>query len=205
MKKYYTVYKTTNTLNDMIYVGVHLTDNPSDRYLGSGRDLVEAIKKYGRKYFKKDILFTFENVEDAFSKEREIVDDDFRNRSDTYNCSIGGGGWGMSGVKLSKETRDRMSRSRTGVKRVFTKEHCESLSKVKKGNKQTVELIEKRIAPLRGRTKVPHTVDIKEKISNSKKGAVWISNLLLKKTSAIKPELLDEYLSNGWVKGRHKV
>lgn len=205
MKKHYTLYKTTNTINGMIYIGVHLTDNPTDRYLGSGRELKEAIKKYGRSNFKKEILFIFDNVEDVFNKEKEIVDDKFRKRQDTYNCSIGGGGWGMAGVKLTKETRDKMSKARTGIKRTFTKEHCENLSKVKKGKKQAADLVKKRIAPLIGRTKEPHTDEVKKKISETKIGSIWITNFILNKTATIKPELLDKYISEGWIKGRYKV
>lgn len=35
-KKHYLVYKTTNDLNGMYYIGKHATTNPNDSYLGSG-------------------------------------------------------------------------------------------------------------------------------------------------------------------------
>lgn len=55
----YTVYRTTNLLNGMFYIGVHKTTNPNDSYLGSGKRLRYAIKKYGVEAFEKEILHVF--------------------------------------------------------------------------------------------------------------------------------------------------
>jgi len=46
--KCYTVNKTTNTVNGMVYIGVHATDNTSDRYLDYGRGLKKAIEEFGK-------------------------------------------------------------------------------------------------------------------------------------------------------------
>lgn len=40
--KTYTVYKTTNAENGRYHVGCHVTDNPQDDYLGSGKLLRAA-------------------------------------------------------------------------------------------------------------------------------------------------------------------
>ena len=53
--KIYYVYKVTNLRNNRIYVGVHY-GYPDDAYLGSGTVICEAIKKYGRENFKKEVL-----------------------------------------------------------------------------------------------------------------------------------------------------
>lgn len=89
---YYIVYKTTNLINEKIYVGTHQTKNKDDDYLGSGKRLAVAIKKYGRDNFKKEILFLAESIEDMFLKEKEIVTKEFCKRDDVYN--IKPGGWG---------------------------------------------------------------------------------------------------------------
>jgi hypothetical protein len=48
------IYKTTNLINGKIYVGQDTKNNPN--YLGSGKKLKFALKKYGIENFKKEIL-----------------------------------------------------------------------------------------------------------------------------------------------------
>ena len=55
---YFYLYQIINKLNDKIYVGVHKTDNLNDGYMGSGKILNRAIKKYGVENFEKDIYHT---------------------------------------------------------------------------------------------------------------------------------------------------
>jgi hypothetical protein len=58
--------------------------------MGSGVDLLKAYKKYGKENFEKTILEFFDNIDDMFKKEAEIVNNDFVLREDTYNKVIGG-------------------------------------------------------------------------------------------------------------------
>lgn len=94
MKTYYTVYQTTNHKTGHIYIGTHKTVDVHDSYLGSGTRLANAIRKYGHEFFSKEVLHIFENSEDMFLKEAELVDEEFVKRLDTYNIKTGGyGGW----------------------------------------------------------------------------------------------------------------
>jgi len=72
-KKYHMIYMTTNTLNGKFYIGVHSTDDPEDGYLGSGRGISFAIKKYGKENFERTTLMFFPSRDLALEYESEIV------------------------------------------------------------------------------------------------------------------------------------
>ena len=89
---FYTIYKITNLVNDKIYIGAHGTDDLNDNYMGSGKIIYKAKKKYGINSFVKEIMFIFDNASEMFEKEREIVNDEFVKRKDNYNMKPGGTG-----------------------------------------------------------------------------------------------------------------
>jgi hypothetical protein len=92
---FYTIYKTTNTIDGKIYIGKHVTENPNDDYLGSGKVLKSAIAKYGVENFKKEILFIYDNEVEMNAKEAELVTEDFVKEDTNYNlCPGGRGGFG---------------------------------------------------------------------------------------------------------------
>lgn len=92
MKKYYTIYKTTNKNNNHFYIGSHITKNLNDSYLGSGKVLKQAIKKYGLENFNKEILFIFENETEMFLKEKELLSPETLDLESCYNLCEGGKG-----------------------------------------------------------------------------------------------------------------
>lgn len=114
----YYVYKTTNTSNGKVYVGVHgSSDIDNDPYLGSGVFLRKAIERHGRESFRREILAGFQDPEDAYTLERALVDQEFVSRQDTYNYSLGGkGGFAGEhhpnfGKQLSGETLEKLKAS----------------------------------------------------------------------------------------------
>lgn len=86
----YTVYRTTNIQNGKYYIGVHKTDDPYDSYLGSGRAIEEAIRKYGRNSFTKEILLITESKDEAYKREADLTVD--FNTNSNYNMRRGGVG-----------------------------------------------------------------------------------------------------------------
>ncbi len=91
--KYYFVYKTTNLISGKYYIGAHSTENINDRYLGSGKVLKRAIRKYGRNNFSREILYFCDSIEDLYIKEVEIINEHIDNDM-CYNQKNGGiGGW----------------------------------------------------------------------------------------------------------------
>ena len=103
----YIVYETTNLVNNKIYVGVHGTEDPNifDGYIGNSINIFKcnpelnnpktpfqkAVKKYGYENFRREILNIFDTAEEALELESIIVNEEFINREDTYNATVGGG------------------------------------------------------------------------------------------------------------------
>ncbi len=108
----YILYKTTNTINNKIYIGIHKTESPNtfDGYYGSGVALKKAIKKYGKKYFTRKTLYIFDDKKQAYVKETEIVNSSFI-QSNNYNMNIGGYG---GSYKLSENTKQKIRNSLKG-------------------------------------------------------------------------------------------
>ena len=99
------IYLTTNLITGQIYIGAH-SGSKSDVYLGSGKRLKAAIKKYGFENFHREVLEEFYNEEEMYLRESQIVDNEFIQRDDTYNLKIGGkGGWKhLAGTKYLTNT-----------------------------------------------------------------------------------------------------
>lgn len=106
----YIVYLTTNIKSKInginrIYIGVHKTKDPNifDGYIGCGVHVGQpstymypktpfqyAVKKYGTDSFQRSILYVFDNEEDAYNKEFELVDLEFIQQEHVYNIALGG-------------------------------------------------------------------------------------------------------------------
>lgn len=92
MYKYNFVYKTTNLINNHYYYGVHSTNKLDDNYLGSGKRLNYAIKKYGKHNFVKEIIKYFNTRQEAFEYEELIVNETLIYDNNCYNIVRGGAG-----------------------------------------------------------------------------------------------------------------
>lgn len=111
----YVVYKTTNLLNSKIYIGVHKLKHDTDPYNGSGKAFIKAKAKYGEENFSREILFEYDNPDDAFEKEAELVTPEFVKLDSNYNLIPGGKG-GRSKI-LSTETKMKISSAKSGIPR----------------------------------------------------------------------------------------
>ena len=123
------IYKTTNLINCKIYIGQDSKNNP--KYLGSGIALNNAIKKYGKENFKKEILEHCVNKKDMDEKEKHwITELNARDKNVGYNITKGGDGClGCSnkGIIFTKEHKENISKARLGLK--FSQEHIDNMSK----------------------------------------------------------------------------
>lgn len=84
----YIVYKTTNLINNKFYFGVH-KQTRDDNYLGPGRALRRAIRKYGKSNFRRETIRTFLTKGDAFQYESVIISEHLHDPL-CYNLMPGG-------------------------------------------------------------------------------------------------------------------
>ena len=101
---YYLIYQTTNMLNDMKYIGKHITNKLDDDYLGSGLRLNHAIRKYGRENFSKEILHFCSDIDELNQLERMIVKESLVNDPAYYNMMLGGQG----GPQTDEKVREKL-------------------------------------------------------------------------------------------------
>lgn len=134
----YIIYKITNTKNQKVYIGKHQTLNLNDSYFGSGIALEKAIKKYGKKWFTKEVLFIFDNEFEMNEKEREIVNEQFISTNQTYNLGVGGeGGSHFKGKKHSEETKKLLSE--IAKKQIFSEQRRKKISEANRNRIVTEE------------------------------------------------------------------
>jgi len=146
----YTVYKTTNKINKKEYIGFHKVKNKSsilshfsesgsiftDGYMGSGKLMKKALVKYGPENFEQELLFSSNDIDETFDVERELVDEKYYKRDDTYNLTIGGKNCvfvgsenSFFGKKHTNETIRKIQESRNGTIKANPFTWCETYDK----------------------------------------------------------------------------
>lgn len=154
------IYKTTNLINGKIYIGQDSHNNPE--YLGSGKILRQAIKKYGKENFKKEMLEKCNSIEELSLRERYWIQYfGCVNRKIGYNLSIGGG----------RGNRER--RTWQFKKRVSNK--LKGRISPTKGRRKTKEEIEKQIVNRRKNAELRGfwiTEQTRKKLSLSRMGKI---------------------------------
>jgi hypothetical protein len=222
----YLIYQIKNLKNQKIYIGCHKTDDLEDGYMGSGTLLKRAISKHGLSSFKKTILHIYDNPDDMFAKEAELVNQKFVSRKDTYNLKIGGYG-GFDHINKEKDESYLKVRSDNGKNSVscgWSAHHTKRKNDPEYRKRHIQNAIEgkrKKSILLHGDPKESfrtfkgkkHKESTKKKIGekasinqmgkgNSQYGTFWMYNLELELNKKVKNEDLEEHLSEGWIKGR---
>lgn len=114
-KKYNYVYVTTNLINGKQYVGSHSTNRKNDNYLGSRIVLIEAVQKYGRKNFIREILLECNTIEEARLLEETNIKKYNTLSPNGYNLSPTGGIC-LANSYHSEETKRKIGKANKGNK-----------------------------------------------------------------------------------------
>ena len=100
----YIVYKTTNLINNYIYIGVHKTQDPNifDSYIGCGvyinkpytyekakTKFQQAVKEFGTSNFRRETLAIFDTDVEAYELEEKLINKNFIARPNVYNMVLG--------------------------------------------------------------------------------------------------------------------
>lgn len=152
------IYKTTNLITGLIYVGLSSLDSTSQAakcYYGSSRHIKNVILKYGVKSIKKEIIE--DNITSfRFLCKREIFWIAFYNACNPligYNILPGGSD--RKHFRHTEKTKKQISDKQKG--KVFSEKHKQRISNKKKGQKVWNEGLH-------------HSIETKNKISKANKG-----------------------------------
>jgi len=178
---YHYFYKITNLINGKFYYGVHNTNNLKDGYMGSGKLILEAYKKYGIENFNKEILKYFDTMDEAFQYEHEIVNEEMINNPDCYNIQIGGHYFCTENKVPVKDING--NKFWVSKEEYLFNNDLEAIWKGKHHKEESKQKVRNKMTP-----------------KNSSNPRIWVNKdgivkYLLKK-------YLDEYLQNGWSLGR---
>jgi hypothetical protein len=184
---------------------MHSSSNLEDGYIGSGKKLWNSVRKHGRENHIIEILEWYPDRSSLKEREKELVNEALLLDPMCLNLAIGGNG-GFINSESAKAGAKGMNA------KIWKDDEFRMRNSVRK-SKMNEELHRKGViqAPSwKGKT---HTEETKRKIGeknslsqkgekNSQFGKIWVKNELLKKSSKIEKQLLQEYLSNGWTLGR---
>jgi len=184
------IYRTTNLINSMFYIGQHKGEFESD-YYGSGKCLNYTINKYSRDNFKLEVICYVDDREQANLLERRYIRENRIKfgRDMMYNITDGGEGFygkhtpesrekirlARLGKTFTEEIRKKISES--NKEKVFSieyrkklseaskgrkksSEHCENISLSQLGKKQTSEHIRNKILARLGRKYKIHKMEV---------------------------------------------
>lgn len=201
------IYKTINLINGKQYIGSSINNKPN--YLGSGKWVKLAIKKYGKENFRKEILEHCNNFEQL--KEREeywIKHYDAFNNTKFYNATklycgnsyisdnhkqiiskINKGNKYNLGKHHTEETKQKIGNSNKGKIRTEEAKQLIGISKLGNkyalGNKLSQETKDK-ISYKKTNHLCYKDPEFKEKISKANKGKIRTEEHKLNYSNALK-------------------
>ena len=199
----YIIYKTTNLLDGKYYIGCHQTENLNDGYLGSGKHLRYAIKKYGIENFQFEILHYAASKKEMFELEHQIVNEQIVKDPLSYNLKLGGSGGNpgivgaFKGRKHTETTKEKQRQA--SLKQVTTQEKRIKLSQ-NNWAKKDPDAFKKHVREINlGKT---ISLEQKQKLSIAQKGKKLVNNGKIAKW--VNGGDIPNLLQQGWILGKIK-
>lgn len=137
------IYKTTNLINGLIYIGQKPSMNTEEEffnsnYYGSGKKIINAIKEFGKYNFKREIIDNSNDLIELDKKEEYWIEYYNATNPDIgYNISKNVGPNYFTGCHHTNESKEKISRKLNG--REKSDEECKRISEGKKGKKSSDE------------------------------------------------------------------
>jgi len=158
------IYITTNNIDGMKYIGQKMFRKDWKSYIGSGIRLINAIKKYGKENFIREIIAIANSKEELNNLEIEYINIHNAVNSEDYYNIVGGGGV-QTGFHFSEESKKKISKASTGrnigkKSSMYGKKHTEETKKKMSESKKGKEH-ERKFTP-------QQVIEIREKFSTGK-------------------------------------
>lgn len=172
---FFYLYKITllkGKLAGHYYYGRHKTKKLDDNYAGSGIQVTNYYKKYGKiehQTYIKDIIAFYDNDKELNEAEIKYIGDKYKTDELCLNLAAGCNKdpWNK-GKHLSEETKSKISNSHKGLQQ--SEETKSRIGDAKRGKKQSSEHISKRMQSKIKNGNSKHSDLTKNKISISKTG-----------------------------------
>jgi len=132
------IYITINNINGKKYIGKHKSSKFEENYLGSGKALLDSLKKYNKDDYDVVMLKACVDEEELNNAEYEIIKEHNAIQSNDYYNLKDGGNNGFSGGSHSEETKKKMILNNMGCNNPFygkthTKETKEKIGNMERG------------------------------------------------------------------------
>lgn len=184
------IYETTCIPTGKKYIGLHKTSKTTidENYIGSGKALIRAIKKYGKENFTCRILEWCNSREELNKAEvKWIAYYDAYNSREYYNLTRGGEG----------HTCEPWNKGKKGVQKTTPK----MLEALERGmHMPASDKLKKKLSEYRKNVVVSDST--REKLRQNQLGRKAINDGSIMKF--VYPDELDEYLTKGWELGMIK-
>ena len=166
MKNEYVIYKATNIITNMVYIGAttksieeRRKDQLKKSKQGVTRKVYKAISTYGIEAFKWDQIDTALTIDELAKKEKEYILE-YNSKEQGYNSDSGGGIQktvyqydALTGVLVNKYSNLTDASATIGLNKQDLSSVCLSVNKVSKGFYWTYDYVDKFIPKIDKRRK----------------------------------------------------